>query len=90
MLIYEAVFYVSCFFLSFALVIFFFYFVCSIAVSCSLSRNEDSEEKLLIVLKILKRFTNVDASKMFSNDNTPRTSSNGVKLRCKQIQHKLI
>ncbi len=36
--------------------------------------------------KILKRFTNVDASKMFSIDNTPRTRINGVKLRCKQVQ----
>ncbi len=36
--------------------------------------------------KILKRFTNVDASKMFPIDNKPRTRSNGVKLRCKQVQ----
>ncbi len=28
----------------------------------------------------------MDASKIFSIDNTPRTRSNGVKLRCKQIQ----
>ncbi len=36
--------------------------------------------------KILKGLTNVDASKMFSVDNTPRTGSNRVKLRCKQVQ----
>ncbi len=28
----------------------------------------------------------MDAGKMFSTDNTPRTMSNGVKLRCKQVQ----
>ncbi len=36
--------------------------------------------------KILKGFTNVDANKMFSIDNTSRTRSNRVKLRCKQVQ----
>ncbi len=35
--------------------------------------------------KILKAFTNVDASKMFLIDNTPRTRNNGLKLRCKQV-----
>ncbi len=35
---------------------------------------------------MLKVFINVDASKMFSIDNTPRTRSNGVKLRCKVVQ----
>ncbi len=34
----------------------------------------------------LKGFTNVDASKLFSVDNTSRTRSNGVKLRCKYAQ----
>ncbi len=29
---------------------------------------------------------NVNASKMFSIDNTPRIRSNGVKLRCMQVQ----
>ncbi len=38
------------------------------------------------VLKYLKGFTNVDASKLFSVDDTSRTRSNGVKLRCKQVQ----
>ncbi len=28
----------------------------------------------------------MDASKLFSIDNTSRTRSNGVKLRCKQVQ----
>ncbi len=37
-------------------------------------------------LKILNEFTNVDASKMFSIGNTPRTKSNRVKLQCKQVQ----
>ncbi len=36
--------------------------------------------------KIFKGFTNVDANKMFSIDNTSRTRSNGVTLRCKQVQ----
>ncbi len=36
--------------------------------------------------KTLKGFTNVDASKLFSIDNSSLTRSNGVKLRCKQIQ----
>ncbi len=31
-------------------------------------------------------FTNVDASKLFSIDNTSRTKSNCVKLICKQVQ----
>ncbi len=44
--------------------------------------------KLIECFKILKGFTNilVDASKLFSIDNTSRTRSNGIKLRCKQIQ----
>ncbi len=36
--------------------------------------------------KILKGFTNVDASKLFSVDDKSRTRSNGVKLRWKQVQ----
>ncbi len=42
--------------------------------------------KLIECIKLLKGFTNVDASKMFSVDNTSRTRSNGVKLGCKQMQ----
>ncbi len=42
--------------------------------------------KIIECFKIFKGFTNVDASKMFSIDNTKRTRSNGVKLRCKQVQ----
>ncbi len=41
---------------------------------------------LIECLKILEDFTSVDACKLFSNDNTSRTRSNGVKLRCKQPQ----
>ncbi len=36
--------------------------------------------------KILKGFTNVDANKMFSIDNTSRTRSNGVTLKRKHVQ----
>ena len=42
--------------------------------------------KLIECFKILKGFTNVDASKLFSIDNSSRTRSNGIKLRCKQVQ----
>ncbi len=42
--------------------------------------------KITKCFKILKGFTNVDASKMFSIDNTPRARNNGVKLSCKQVQ----
>ncbi len=42
--------------------------------------------KLNEYFKILKGFINVDASKLFSVDDTSRTRSNGVKLRCKQVQ----
>ncbi len=42
--------------------------------------------KLIECFKILKGFTNVNASKLFSVDDTSRTRSNGVKLRCKQVQ----
>ncbi len=41
--------------------------------------------KIIECFKILKEFRNVDASKMFFIDNTSRRS-NGVKLRCKQVQ----
>ncbi len=43
-------------------------------------------DKQIECFRILKGFTNVDASKLFSIDNTSRTKSNGVKLRCKQVQ----
>ena len=42
--------------------------------------------KLIECFKIFKGFTNVDASKLFSIDNSSRTRSNGIKLRCKQVQ----
>ncbi len=42
--------------------------------------------KLIECFKILKSFTNVDASKLFSVDDTSRIRSNDVKLRCKQVQ----
>ncbi len=42
--------------------------------------------KLVECLKILKGFTNVDANKLFSVNDTSLTRSNGVKLRCKQVQ----
>ncbi len=42
--------------------------------------------KLNECFKVYKDFTNVKRSKLFSIDNTLRTRSNGVKLRCKQIQ----
>ncbi len=42
--------------------------------------------KLIECFKILKGFTNVDASKLFSINNKSRTRSNGVKFRCKQVQ----
>ena len=42
--------------------------------------------KLIECYEILKRFTNVDANKLFSIDNSARTRNNGVKLRCKQVQ----
>ncbi len=37
--------------------------------------------KIIECFKILKEFTNVDANKMFSIDNTSRTRSNGVKFK---------
>ncbi len=42
--------------------------------------------KLIECFEIFKDFTNVDASKLFSVDDTSRTRNNGVKLRCKKIQ----
>ncbi len=42
--------------------------------------------KITECLKKLKRFTNVDARKTFSIDNTSRARNNRVKLRCKQVQ----
>ncbi len=42
--------------------------------------------KIIECFKMINGFMNVDANKMFSIDNTWRTRSNGVKLRCKQVQ----
>ncbi len=42
--------------------------------------------KLTRCVITLKSFTNVDASILFSNYNSPRKRSNGVKLKCKQMQ----
>ncbi len=42
--------------------------------------------KIIECFKILKGFTNVEARRMFSIDNTPRSKTNGVKLRYKQVQ----
>ncbi len=42
--------------------------------------------KLIECFKIFKGFTNIDASKLFSIHNASRTKSNGIKLRCKQVQ----
>ncbi len=42
--------------------------------------------KLNECFKILKGFTSVDTCKVFSVDDTSRTRSNGVKLKCKQVQ----
>ncbi len=42
--------------------------------------------KIIECFKILKGFTNLDASNMFLIDNTSQTKSNGVKLRCKQVK----
>ncbi len=44
------------------------------------------EGKLNECFKIFKGITNVDASKLFSIDNSSLTRSNSVKLRCKQVQ----
>ncbi len=41
--------------------------------------------KLIDCFNILKDFIKVDVSKLFSVD-TSRTRSNGLKLRCKQVQ----
>ncbi len=42
--------------------------------------------KLSEYFKILKGFTHVDAGKLFSINNSSRGRSNGVKLRCQQVQ----
>ncbi len=42
--------------------------------------------KLFEYFKIIKDFTNVDAIKLFSFDNSSRTRSNDVKLRCQQVE----
>ncbi len=41
---------------------------------------------LIECFKILEGCTNVDASQLLSIGNSSRTRSNGVKLRCKQVQ----
>ncbi len=41
---------------------------------------------LIECFKIVKGFTNVDANKLFSTDDLLRTRSNGIKLRCRQIE----
>ncbi len=42
--------------------------------------------KLIECFEILKRFTNVDANKLFSVDDSSRTRSNRIKLRCRPIE----
>ncbi len=42
--------------------------------------------KIIECFKILKIFTNVDASKLFSISSTSRTRNKGIKLRCKEVQ----
>ncbi len=60
-------------------------------------RNKSYEERLarlnlfcleenLECFEILKGFTNVDVNKLFSIDELSRTRSNGIKLRCRQIE----
>ncbi len=46
----------------------------------------EKRDKLIECFKILQGFTNVDASKLFSLDDTSRIRSNGIKLKCKQVQ----
>ncbi len=41
--------------------------------------------KLIECFKIVKGFTNVDANRLFLIDDSSRTRSNGVKLRCKHL-----
>ncbi len=41
--------------------------------------------KLTECFKIFKGFTNVDASKLFSTDDLSRTRSNGIELRCTEL-----
>ncbi len=41
--------------------------------------------KLIECFKILKGFTNVDANRLFLIDDSSRTRSNRVKLKCKQL-----
>ncbi len=52
---------------------------------CSLEKRR-LRGKNIERFEILKVFTKVDANKMFSIDNTSRTRTDGVKLRCKQVQ----
>ncbi len=41
--------------------------------------------KLTECFKVLKEFTNVDTNRLFLTDDSSRTRSNEVKLRCKQL-----
>ncbi len=41
--------------------------------------------KLIQCFKILEGFTNVDANRLYLIDDSSRTRSNGVKLKCKQL-----
>ncbi len=43
-------------------------------------------EKLIECFKIFTGFTNADGNKLFSTDESSRARSNGIKLRCKQIE----
>ncbi len=36
--------------------------------------------------EIVTEFTSVAADKLFSNDDLSRTRSNGIKLRCRQVE----
>ncbi len=46
---------------------------------------EERLAQLNLSAKILKGFTNVDANRLFVIDDSSRTRSKGVKLRCKQL-----
>ncbi len=48
--------------------------------------NHRLRGKLIECFEILKGFTNEDASKLFSVDNSSRARSKGEKLRCRQVQ----
>ncbi len=50
------------------------------------SLEKRSSEENLLCFKIRKGFKNVDANKLLSIDDISRTRSNGIKLRCRQIE----